>query len=257
MPPTPKEKTHECSQCTKAFRHKGNLIRHMSLHDPDAKNQNSKDFDPMSNSQLIDDEIYEDEDDIDTMEDVSLLTDDGEDILNSSSNVTGEGTISITIDNATHQLISSNNELMLVVQVPNSESGEATTVATENGQPTMVQVSTPRIISRSGRVTRSTTNKANGLFSFQFYLKKNFNVIFPLEVQSFFEAVTNEDDKQAVLSVSENAGDSVITIQQAPQLSFDNNDTINLEEQLQKQKDLEACFGFKVKQSQFIKKKSN
>lgn len=140
----------------------------MSLHDPDLKNQNSKDYDSMNDSQLIDDEIYEDEDD-DMMEDVSLMADDssGNIQLNSNSTV-GDGTISITIDNATHQLISSNNELMLVVQVPNNEAGEtanATTVAaTENGQPTVVSVSTPRIISRSGRVTRSAANKANGLY---------------------------------------------------------------------------------------------
>jgi Zinc finger, C2H2 type len=34
--PVPKEKTHECSECNRAFRHKGNLIRHMAIHDPDS-----------------------------------------------------------------------------------------------------------------------------------------------------------------------------------------------------------------------------
>ncbi|XP_044762556.1 transcriptional repressor CTCF-like [Coccinella septempunctata] len=35
VPPPPKEKTHECPECSRAFRHKGNLIRHMAAHDPD------------------------------------------------------------------------------------------------------------------------------------------------------------------------------------------------------------------------------
>ena len=33
------EKTHECPECGKAFRHKGNLIRHMALHDPESSAQ--------------------------------------------------------------------------------------------------------------------------------------------------------------------------------------------------------------------------
>ena len=37
VPPPPKEKTHECPECKRAFRHKGNLIRHMSMHDPDSE----------------------------------------------------------------------------------------------------------------------------------------------------------------------------------------------------------------------------
>lgn len=36
IPPTPREKTHECPECQRAFRHKGNLIRHMSVHDPES-----------------------------------------------------------------------------------------------------------------------------------------------------------------------------------------------------------------------------
>lgn len=38
VPPKPKEKNHKCpnSLCTRSFRHKGNLIRHMALHDPDS-----------------------------------------------------------------------------------------------------------------------------------------------------------------------------------------------------------------------------
>lgn len=34
--PEPKEKTHICGVCFKAFRHKGNLMRHYVIHDPDA-----------------------------------------------------------------------------------------------------------------------------------------------------------------------------------------------------------------------------
>lgn len=36
VPPSPREKTHECPECQRAFRHKGNLIRHMAVHDPDS-----------------------------------------------------------------------------------------------------------------------------------------------------------------------------------------------------------------------------
>lgn len=35
---TPKEKTQKCPTCGKAFRHKGNLMRHMTQHDPENKN---------------------------------------------------------------------------------------------------------------------------------------------------------------------------------------------------------------------------
>ena len=41
IPPIPKEKTHECPECGKAFRHKGNVIRHMALHDPESGIQQS------------------------------------------------------------------------------------------------------------------------------------------------------------------------------------------------------------------------
>jgi hypothetical protein len=36
VPPPPREKTHECPECQRAYRHKGNLIRHMSAHDPES-----------------------------------------------------------------------------------------------------------------------------------------------------------------------------------------------------------------------------
>lgn len=36
IPPTPKPKTHVCPDCEKSFSHKGNLIRHMAIHDPDS-----------------------------------------------------------------------------------------------------------------------------------------------------------------------------------------------------------------------------
>lgn len=36
VPPVPKEKTHACPNCTRHFRHKGNLIRHMAYHDPNS-----------------------------------------------------------------------------------------------------------------------------------------------------------------------------------------------------------------------------
>ena len=33
--PAPREKTHECGDCRKTFAHRGNLLRHMALHDPE------------------------------------------------------------------------------------------------------------------------------------------------------------------------------------------------------------------------------
>ncbi len=39
VPPAPREKQHECSECNRSFRHKGNLIRHMAIHDPESTAQ--------------------------------------------------------------------------------------------------------------------------------------------------------------------------------------------------------------------------
>ena len=180
MAPTPKEKTHECSQCNKAFRHKGNLIRHMTLHDPDSKHSHSKDPNSLDNSQLIDDEIYEDEDDLDPMDEdtsVSIVTDGS--ILDPNNTSVPEGAISITLDPQAQQLINSSNEqVMFVVQYPTNENASENVVdAVSNGQPTIVAVtapstSTPRIISRSTRVTRSSA-KTNGINIALFFLKRS------------------------------------------------------------------------------------
>uniref|UniRef100_A0A182J9F9 C2H2-type domain-containing protein n=1 Tax=Anopheles atroparvus TaxID=41427 RepID=A0A182J9F9_ANOAO len=35
--PTPKVKTHVCPSCPRSFRHRGNLMRHMAMHDPDSQ----------------------------------------------------------------------------------------------------------------------------------------------------------------------------------------------------------------------------
>ena len=35
IPTAPKVKTYECPECGKSFRHKGILIKHMALHDPE------------------------------------------------------------------------------------------------------------------------------------------------------------------------------------------------------------------------------
>lgn len=135
----------------------------MTLHDPDSKNALLKDPNSLDNSQLIDDEYYEDEDDVE-MEDtsVSIVTESGE-LLDH----TGDGgTIAIAIDPQTQQLINSGNQdVMFVVQYPNAD---AETSSVSNGQPTLVAVntpssSTPRIIARGGRVTRSAA-KAGGKF---------------------------------------------------------------------------------------------
>lgn len=138
----------------------------MTLHDPDSKHALSRDPNSLDHSQLIDDEIYEDEDDLEPLPEdtsVSIVTESGT-ILDSGTATMADGTIAITIDPQTQQLINSgNDQVMFVVQYPNDS--EETVVA--NGQPTVVAVttpsstSTPRIISRGGRVTRSAA-KANG-----------------------------------------------------------------------------------------------
>lgn len=164
VPPVPKEKTHECAQCSKAFRHKGNLIRHMSLHDPDAKNNLAKDSDMMGNSQLIDDEYYEDEDDYELGDDptqVSIVTTDTSGAILDSSAAT-DGSIQITLD---QQLIDSSNDqvmLLLVSQESGDTSNGQSTADTATTATVTATASTPRIISRSARVTRSSA-KANGM----------------------------------------------------------------------------------------------
>lgn len=39
VPKPPKEKTHSCQECKRTFAHKGNLIRHLAVHDPDSGHQ--------------------------------------------------------------------------------------------------------------------------------------------------------------------------------------------------------------------------
>ena len=36
VPPQPRDKQHDCAECGRSFRHKGNLIRHMAIHDPES-----------------------------------------------------------------------------------------------------------------------------------------------------------------------------------------------------------------------------
>ncbi|KAJ6220842.1 hypothetical protein RDWZM_006654 [Blomia tropicalis] len=240
VPPTPKEKTHECSQCKKAFRHKGNLIRHMTLHDPESNPKLSSDPNSINHSQLIDDEIYEDEDDLEDQidEEDDDVDDDVDDtsvsivgIDSSTASVGTDGTIAITIDSQTQQLIDQVNQgsgdpVMFVVQYPQDANAEGNDNAASNGQQAATTVvvaappptSTPRIISRAGRVTRSAAKAS---------------------VAQYFETIPEEKPSTS------NGGENVIQVQQAPQISFDANVSIDLESQLQKQKDLDTCFGFK------------
>lgn len=39
VPKPPKEKTHSCHECQRMFAHKGNLIRHLAVHDPESGHQ--------------------------------------------------------------------------------------------------------------------------------------------------------------------------------------------------------------------------
>ncbi|KAI7697255.1 hypothetical protein SSS_07115 [Sarcoptes scabiei] len=164
--PTPKEKTHECSRCGKAFRHKGNLIRHMAHHDEDSKKSMVKEeSDSFDTCQLIDDDIYEGEEEYETADEsgtVSIVTDTS--LLDTTSATVSDGTISITLDPQTQELINSGNDQLMLVVVPNSEDDDGSgTLNSANGQSTIAvavttsNTSTPRIISRSGRTTRSST----------------------------------------------------------------------------------------------------
>ncbi|OTF78529.1 hypothetical protein BLA29_010606 [Euroglyphus maynei] len=96
-----------------------------------------------------------------------------------------------------------------------SSNGQSTTDTATTATVTAT-TSTPRIISRSARVTRSSAKSS--------------------DVQVIY------DDSKSMLT----SGNSDISATSEPpsQISFE-NETINYEEQLQKQKDLEACFGFK------------
>lgn len=39
VPKPPKEKTHSCHVCHRSFARKGNLIRHLAVHDPESGHQ--------------------------------------------------------------------------------------------------------------------------------------------------------------------------------------------------------------------------
>lgn len=251
----------------------------MTLHDPDSKNalllKQEGSFD---HSQLIDDEYYEDEDeDMETdaeggedggrdTQQVSIVTTDGGQLIEAGS--ADGGTIAITIDSQTQQLINSaggsDHQVMFVVQYPDGTDGtgqlqitnggaggqQTATVVAVSATPT---VSTPRIISRGGRVTRSAAKTPSSSHTGElFVLWINFKlyfltfIFFFADVTTLFETVPEETKP----SLSNGEGMLGGGHQAAPQISFDtsaaNSETINLEEQMQKQKDLEACFGFKV-----------
>lgn len=176
--PTPKEKTHECAQCSKTFRHKGNLIRHMTLHDTDVKRVKVENGSHMDNTQLIDDEVYEGETDEEEMEEtfddpsVSMMSEDGSSMFEGAGTVNPDGSITLVSD--THQLINPNggDQVMLLVQCPEGSEASAGTShfsAPNEEQSTLVAVAnpvytTPRIISRNARITRTgKSSKANGM----------------------------------------------------------------------------------------------
>lgn len=52
MPPIPLEKVHSCPDCKRAFSRKGNLMRHMAMHDPDSKLTEEKTILKMSREYL-------------------------------------------------------------------------------------------------------------------------------------------------------------------------------------------------------------
>ena len=288
MAPTPKEKTHECAVCAKAFRHKGNLMRHMQLHDPDNKHGGGSmmikaEGGGYDGSQLIDDEYYEDEEDLPCEVDtdaeggggggnVSIVTTaDGGTAALLEATGSADGTIAITLDAQTQQLInqSGNGEqVMFVVQYPdegdgNGGQGTPTVVAVQGGgASTSSAVAAPRIISRGGRVTRSSAKGGSGggggssnstgkdlLVCFGFLLLTFSLSFFPADLATLFVPMTSGEEVKPSLS---NGGDGsgVSGMSSAPAIApFDPSaeSAISLEEQLQKQKDLEACFGFKVR----------
>ncbi|CAG2122980.1 unnamed protein product, partial [Medioppia subpectinata] len=117
----PKEKTHECPQCNKAFRHKGNLMRHLAIHDPDAYKDQNINFSRMNDSgQLIDDDDEEeDEDDL---------------IVPNESDE--EQTLSFTLDPQTQQILQNTNGEQVVVfevvQLNNSGTDNDGTILPDN-----------------------------------------------------------------------------------------------------------------------------
>jgi len=130
VPPQPKEKTHECPQCNKAFRHKGNLMRHLAIHDPDAYKDQNYNINRVNDShQLIDDDEEEEEED----EDSSQMI-----VPNESDE---EQTLSFTLDPQTQQILQSTNGdqvvVFEVVQLNNSNNDNENALSTIE-QPVMM-----------------------------------------------------------------------------------------------------------------------
>ena len=70
VPPAPRQKEHHCPQCTRSFTNKGNLIRHMEVHDPDVTELRMNLIDlPKPETSDDDDSMDEDDENTDTNSD--------------------------------------------------------------------------------------------------------------------------------------------------------------------------------------------
>ncbi|XP_054160506.1 transcriptional repressor CTCF-like [Oppia nitens] len=239
--PQPKEKTHECPQCNKAFRHKGNLMRHMQIHDPDAYKEQNINYNRMNDStQLIDDE---DEDD---MEDSSQMI-----VPNESDE---EHTLSFTLDPQTQQILQNTNGEQVVVfevvQMPNNDN-DSTTLPDE-GQLVTEQLNLLQASTSKGKgKTRYAIARQNGANN------SNDNYIIQLSTEDAEAANAIQDDsiiddpdympKHSVrLSSAPTTSSGLISQPTSiPPPPLVTDDTKQLRDQIQKQKDLANCFGFK------------
>lgn len=245
VPPQPKEKTHECPHCNKAFRHKGNLMRHLAVHDPDAfKDQGQNQSRISESNQLLDDE--EEEEDEDEDENSQMLVPQNES--------DEEQTLQFTLDPQTQQILQSSEQVVVfeVVQLNNSNNeneGSYTTIE----HPVMMEQMPVLPPTRKGRKTRPVTiaTRQNG----SSVSSDNIIIQLSAEDEEAASTIQNNDNilddpdyspKNIRLTTSGSTPLLTQTPTALPPPPIFTDETKQLREQLQKQRDLAECFGFKV-----------
>ncbi|RWS04673.1 Zinc-finger double domain containing protein 12-like protein [Dinothrombium tinctorium] len=248
IPPQPKEKTHECPHCNKAFRHKGNLMRHLVCHDPDAYKDSAGQISRINDThQLIDDEEESDES--------SQII-----LPNTDDDTIDPQTLQFALDPQTQQMLQGEQVVVFeVVQLNNTEgsTGDDTRSSFSNLDPALLE-STP-ISSKASKSVKTqlraaTLRNATLLTSNGASSSGTDNIIIQLQAED--EEAANSiqtdnviDDSDYVASNKPVAIAQLLTNQtqqttvSPPPCIYDENK--QLREQLQKQKDLADCFGFK------------
>ncbi|KAI1301900.1 Transcriptional repressor CTCF [Halotydeus destructor] len=239
IPPQPKEKTHECAHCCKAFRHKGNLMRHLAIHDPDAYKESLSQVRGNDNHQLIDEDEDEEEEEETDDEGTSMIL----------SNATGDDTLDpqtlqFTLDPQTQQMLQGGEQVVVfeVVQMNNGDGtnggdGEQTALIAEAGN-----FETPK---KGGIITKRTLRHA-GIVGQANGTPGTDNIIIQLQAEDAEAANAIQDD--SIIDEAEfTSGKSIkITLPGGgvpPPVVAE--DTKSIRDQLQKQKDMADCFGFK------------